>query len=109
MIEIKSISTLDSAWADERCVLFKHSMRCITSARAFVEMRRFARAHPGVKLYIVNVVESRGISAEVARRTEVDHESPQVIVVHNGSVVWHASHGDVTAGAVAFHFVAVGQ
>jgi monothiol bacilliredoxin len=31
----------------------------------------------------------------------IRHESPEVIVLQNGKPVWHASHYDVTADALA--------
>ena len=38
---------------------------------------------------------------EIEQKTGIRHESPQVIVLDKGNVVWNASHWKVTAQAVA--------
>ncbi len=49
---------------------------------------------------LVDVRRAHDVSDEIARRTGVRHESPQVIVLRDGRAVWSASHGAITAGAV---------
>lgn len=80
----------------ERPVLvFKHSNSCGISSRAYREMEQL----DGVNM--LEVQSARDLSREVADRTGIEHESPQVIVLRNGKAVWNASHNDVKAGAVA--------
>jgi hypothetical protein len=50
---------------------------------------------------LVEVQRARELSAEIAKRLGIDHESPQVIVLSNGQVVWNASHFKITSHAVA--------
>ena len=38
---------------------------------------------------------------EIEKQIGRAHESPQVIVLRNGQVVWNASHFEITADAVA--------
>lgn len=79
-------------------VLFKHSTRCPLSATARAEL---GRAHlPGVPFALLDVIAQRAASEALAERVEVRHASPQVLVLRDGRVVWHASHGRVTASAV---------
>jgi bacillithiol system protein YtxJ len=47
------------------------------------------------------VVEERELAREVERATGVRHESPQAILVHDGRVVWNASHGAITRRSLA--------
>lgn len=49
---------------------------------------------------VVDVHANHELGQLVARRTGVRHESPQVIVLKDGSAVWSASHFAITAGAV---------
>ncbi|MDQ3653070.1 MAG: bacillithiol system redox-active protein YtxJ [Acidobacteriota bacterium] len=79
----------------EPVVLFKHSTTCPISSAAYREMERV-----GAEIGLVVVQRARGVSREVAERTGVRHESPQVFVLRDGAVVWTASHYDVTADAV---------
>ena len=76
-------------------IIFKHSNSCGISALAHREMRKVARP-----VGIITVQNARPLSEEVVNRFGVAHESPQVIIVKEGKVVWTASHFRVRAGAV---------
>lgn len=103
MVKVRTIEALDEVWERAELILFKHSTQCGLSAMAYQEMVRFALEHRDVEVHVVNVLESRVVSDEVERRTGVEHESPQVLIVGDGAVVWHASHRGVTAAALAGH------
>ena len=77
-------------------VLFKHSLTCPISARAYREMERY-----GGEVALVVVQRAPAVSREVAARTGVRHESPQAIVLRDGRAAWSASHFDITAAGVA--------
>jgi bacillithiol system protein YtxJ len=77
-------------------IIFKHSTSCPISAAAYREMKNV-----DAEVSLVEVQSAREVSREIANRTGVRHESPQVIVLRNGKAVWNASHFDVTATAVA--------
>lgn len=49
---------------------------------------------------LIDVRRSHGLGREVARRTGVRHESPQVIVVRDGEAVWEAHHGWIAVGDI---------
>lgn len=76
-------------------VVFKHSTTCPISAAAYNEMSRFEG-----EVALVEVQSHRNLSKEIEQRTGVAHESPQVLVLRKGKVVWDASHGKVKADAV---------
>ena len=67
-------------------VIFKHSTTCPISAAAYQEMGRIR------DVALVEVQSARELSNEIERRTGVSHESPQVLVLRNGKVVWEATH-----------------
>ena len=76
-------------------VVFKHSTTCPISAAAFSEMSRF-----GGEVTLVNVQSAVSLSREIEQKTGVAHESPQVLVLLKGKVVWNASHWKVNAESV---------
>ena len=45
---------------------------------------------------MVKVIESRPVSNQIAKDLEVEHQSPQAIVLSEKKVLWHASHGTIT-------------
>ena len=82
--------------AAEPIVLYLHDPYCPVSADAFDEMERL----PGGS-WVVDVSRQHELKAEVARRTGVRHESPQVIILKDGQASWNASHYAITSAAVA--------
>jgi len=48
-------------------------------------------------LYYLDLLNYREISNEVGVKFMLMHESPQLLVIKNGSVVNHASHGAINA------------
>jgi monothiol bacilliredoxin len=76
-------------------VIFKHSTTCPVSAAIYNEMERFDG-----EVALVEVQRARALSREIEKRTGIRHESPQVIVLQKGIVIWNASHWRVTARAV---------
>jgi bacillithiol system protein YtxJ len=68
------------------------------------EVEAFLAAHPDVKAYLVDVRAERPLSQQIAARTGVRHESPQVIILRHGAAVWSASHDEITAGAILRNF-----
>ena len=68
---------------------------------ALGEVEAFLRRNPRILAYLVDVRAQRSVSQQVALRSGVEHESPQIIVFQRGAVVWNASHDDITAEALA--------
>jgi bacillithiol system protein YtxJ len=103
---IKDLGTLEDVEAllahsqDEPVLLFKHSTRCGISSAAWREVQRYDSANPDRSLYRVLVIEARPVSQEIARRTGVDHQSPQVLLIADGQVTWHTSHWSITSDAL---------
>lgn len=92
----ESFEELLSRSKEQPIVIFKHSTTCAISAGAYEEMARWKGA-----VVLVEVQNARALSREIEHRTGVAHESPQVIVLRNGRVVWDASHWRVKAESVA--------
>ena len=91
-----SLEELANRSKDRPVVIFKHSLTCPISAAAYDQMSRFDG-----EVALIEVQRERALSNEIERRLSVEHESPQVIVLRKGQVVWNASHFKITAAAVA--------
>ena len=106
-IEIKTVSELDDFLAAANgvtAVLFKHSNTCGISARAHAEMSRLQQS-----VGLVTVQRARAVSDEIEKRWQVAHETPQVLLIRDGRVLWDASHFNVRAPAVEAAIVSAGQ
>ncbi len=78
-------------------ILFKHSTRCIVSKMA---LRSFeADFKSDVPAYFVDLIQYRELSNYIAKKTEVHHQSPQVIAIKNGEVTYHESHYSICASS----------
>lgn len=99
--DLAALEAALSAAAREPVLIFKHSATCGISAQAHDELAAWLRDHQvRVPAFIVHVRESRAVSTAIAERFAVRHESPQVLLVHGGTVHWHASHWHVTGREV---------
>lgn len=77
-------------------LIFKHSTRCGISRMVmnqFVGNYNFNEEQ--LDLYYLDLLNYRDVSNEVGYKFQVMHESPQLLVLKNGVVVEHASHGAI--------------
>ena len=86
---------------DESCqrpiILFKHSTKCPTSGHAWREVQSFIKeTSDEVLVGMIKVIESRPVSSQVTEELGLKHQSPQVLIVRDRQVSWHASHQEVT-------------
>ncbi|MFH1699130.1 MAG: bacillithiol system redox-active protein YtxJ [Candidatus Zixiibacteriota bacterium] len=83
--------------------LLKHSTVCPISGSALSEFKKFMAAEPEAQFWIVLVREDRQLSLDIAERTQISHQSPQLILFSMGLPVWNCSHFDITAGTMKNH------
>lgn len=102
--ELHSIDDLDRALTESEhrpVLLFKHSLTCPISSRAYREFQSYLEnANPGVDYDLITIQTSRPVSNEVTSRLGIEHESPQAILVKNGKPVWAASHFEITESSL---------
>jgi bacillithiol system protein YtxJ len=103
--ELTSIEDFNRVLAESSArpvLLFKHSLTCPISARAYREFQAYLEeAEPQVSYHLITVQTARTVSNEAAARLRVVHQSPQAILVRDGREVWNASHFDITASSLA--------
>lgn len=77
-------------------VIFKHSTRCSISTMALNRLNKGGGlATSSSNFYYLDLISHRDISNEIEKKFGVRHESPQVLVLDGGKVVYHASHGAI--------------
>lgn len=78
-------------------VIFKHSTTCGIS-RMVMNMFNdgYDFSEEQLDLYYLDLHAYREVSNEVGYKFQVMHQSPQLLVVKNGTAVAHASHGAIT-------------
>ena len=73
-------------------MILKHSTRCSVSSMAKNRLELYWEENAPVKPYYLDLLAHRDVSNEIATRYKVKHESPQIIVLKNGEVIYHDSH-----------------
>ncbi|MCB9170899.1 MAG: bacillithiol system redox-active protein YtxJ [Flavobacteriales bacterium] len=88
------LDVIDAASQERPVLIFKHSTRCSISFAALDRLERgWSDAddahHPA---WLLDLIRHRDVSNAVAERYGVRHESPQVLIIHRGRCIDHASH-----------------
>ncbi len=79
------------------CLIFKHSTTCSISAMAKARLdRNWDFDAADIEPYYLDLLSFRPISAAIAARFDVHHESPQVLLIRNGECMYDASHLDIS-------------
>ena len=98
LTEIKQLDDIIQESAETPAIIFKHSTRCAISRMALKNFESEYSIEEGkVKPYFLDLLEHRDISNEIANIFHVEHQSPQLLLVKDGVVVYHTSHGDIDA------------
>lgn len=84
--------------------IYKHSPRCGLCQMTAPIVETFLLSHQGVDMCLVDVLADRELSMQIAEHTGVKHESPQVLMFHEGKVVWSASHGEINSDSLESAF-----
>lgn len=80
-------------------VLFKHSTRCSVSLMA--KRMLDSTWNLPIDAYFLDLLAHRDVSNAIAEELQVEHQSPQLIVVKDGEAIHHASHGAINVDQVA--------
>lgn len=73
--------------------IFKHSTRCPTSSMAKSRLERdWLFPEDSFPIFHLDLIRFRQVSNAIAEKTSVEHQSPQLIILKEGKVVYDASH-----------------
>ncbi len=75
-------------------VIFKHSTRCSISSMAKSRLERSAEPD-GIDFNYLDLIAHRGISNKIANDFDVEHASPQILIIKNGECVYDESHNAI--------------
>ncbi|HSP40100.1 MAG TPA: bacillithiol system redox-active protein YtxJ [Gillisia sp.] len=105
--EITGVEMLEeiSQGSHERpAVILKHSTSCGISRMVLRQFEMDYNIEPEkVDLYFLDLLRYREISNKIASRFNVPHESPQLIILNEGRVIYDASHGAISVDGFKQH------
>jgi bacillithiol system protein YtxJ len=99
-IALTEVSQLDEIIQKSKSktqIIFKHSTRCGISRMVMNQFVKAYNVDVNADLYYLDLLNFREVSNETGYKFQVIHESPQLLVIKNGVVVQHASHGDINS------------
>ena len=92
LVSTEQIEAIKNESKKTPVLIFKHSTTCSISAMAF---HRLQRKSVTIKVYYLDLRANREVSNLVASTFDVEHESPQVLIIDKGVAVYHRSHSDI--------------
>jgi len=76
--------------------IFKHSTRCSISSVAKTRLSSFWDFNEELPIFFLDLIKFRELSALIAETFDIQHESPQLLVIKNGKCIYDASHMSIS-------------
>ena len=94
---LEQIKTIKELSKSETILVFKHSIRCGISSMVIKRFENlFDSSMNNIKVYYLDLLNFRAISDEVGYSFQVQHQSPQLLIIRNEVAVLNVSHYDIT-------------
>jgi len=78
-------------------LIFKHSTRCSISRFALKQFENDYNLEDKIPLYFLDLINHRDVSNEISSRFEVEHQSPQLLLISKEKCIYNASHSNIAA------------
>lgn len=102
---LDQINIIKELSKSETILIFKHSTRCGISKMVIKRFEKlFEISMSNIKVYYLDLLSYRNISDEVGYIFQVQHQSPQLLIIRNKVAVKHASHYDITSLSLKKYF-----
>ena len=80
--------------AEKPQVIFKHSTKCSISSMAKSRLER-ATAPDGIEFNYLDLIAHRNVSSKISEVFDVEHASPQVLIIKDGACIYDESHNAI--------------
>lgn len=102
--ELKAIATIYDASLTRPQLIFKHSTRCSISRAAYQRLAEgLEELEKQADVHYLDLLNHRNISDEIAEKTGIRHESPQIILIADGKAVYAATHSAIQVEEILKH------
>ncbi len=96
LINLEQLDDIVEASNKKPIAIFKYSTRCGLSRMVLKDLERnheLSENEP--QWYFLDLIKYRSLSNEISSRFNVIHESPQIIILQHGKVIYHNSHSGI--------------
>lgn len=98
---IAELDELEKRSFNKNVLIFKHSTRCSISTMAKNRLERDWVESAKIEPFYLDLLNFRAISDEIAKRYQITHQSPQIILLKDGKPLYNASHSEIKFEAIA--------
>jgi bacillithiol system protein YtxJ len=103
---IDQLDAIQTASFTKPQVIFKHSTTCSISRMAKGRMEEgLEKLKSKADIYYLDLLAYRSISNEIAKRWNIQHESPQILVIIDGKSIYDASHNMIEVEEIEKYLV----
>lgn len=108
LTDVSQLQTIKEESFNQPVMILKHSTTCSISGTALNRLERnWNQEKVGeLKPYYLDLLRFRPISTEIADTFNVEHQSPQVLIIQNGECIYNASHFDISFAKLVNEVVA---
>lgn len=93
---LSDISNIETASHSRTQIIFKHSTRCSISQMAFNRINKVLKeVKSKAEVHYLDLLRHRDVSDAIAKHWDIPHESPQLLIIKNGKLTYHASHSGI--------------
>lgn len=97
-LTLSSIEQFNHFFESEQAFfVFKHSTRCSISSMVMNSFEQTYQVDEDITSLFLDLLNHRDVSNYIAEKTGVYHQSPQIILLQNKEVLYHASHEQINA------------
>jgi bacillithiol system protein YtxJ len=96
--DVSQLETIKEESFKQPILILKHSKTCSISGTALNRLERNWKQEKvgDLKPYFLDLLANRPLSAQIAETFDIEHESPQVLLIKNGVCTYSASHFDIS-------------
>ena len=98
LTEIGQLETIKEESFNQPVLILKHSKTCSISATALNRLERNWKQEKvgDLKPYYLDLLAYRTVSNQIATNFDVEHQSPQVLLIKNGICTYSSTHFDIS-------------
>lgn len=101
LTELTELDDIIEASKSTPVLILKHSTRCSISIMAKRELdTNWDIETSDLNTYYLDLLKYRPISNQIAEVFDIQHQSPQVLLIKDGVCVYSATHSDINARTI---------
>jgi bacillithiol system protein YtxJ len=99
--QLQQVSELSKHKNLKGVAIFKHSTRCSISTAAWSKLQRqWLWDDSNLPIYYLDLLQFRPLSNQIALDFNIEHQSPQILIIKDGICIYNTSHNGILAADI---------